>query len=59
MLAGELYEAWDPDLVSRRARARDLAARYNATRQLDVLAVVAVERRIDPDLLAAAAEQVA
>ena len=33
MLAGELYEAWDPDLLRRRARARDLTARYNATRQ--------------------------
>ncbi|MBL8878554.1 MAG: sugar O-acetyltransferase [Phycisphaerales bacterium] len=36
MLAGELYEAWDPDLVRRRARARDLTARYNATRQGDL-----------------------
>jgi maltose O-acetyltransferase len=35
MLAGELYEAWDPDLVRRRGRARDLTARYNATRQDD------------------------
>ncbi|MCC6361645.1 MAG: sugar O-acetyltransferase [Phycisphaerales bacterium] len=33
MLAGELYEAWDPDLLRRRGRARDLTARYNATRQ--------------------------
>lgn len=31
MLAGELYEAWDPDLVRRRARARDLTARFNAS----------------------------
>jgi maltose O-acetyltransferase len=35
MLGGELYEAWDPDLVRRRARARDLTARYNLTRQDD------------------------
>jgi maltose O-acetyltransferase len=35
MLAGELYEAWDSDLVRRRARARDLSARYNSTRQDD------------------------
>ncbi|MGE0480191.1 MAG: sugar O-acetyltransferase [Phycisphaerae bacterium] len=33
MLAGELYEAWDPDLLARRARARELTACYNATRQ--------------------------
>lgn len=31
MLAGELYEAWDPDLVRRRAQARDLTARFNAS----------------------------
>lgn len=35
MVAGELYEAWDSDLVRRRARARDLTTRYNATRQDD------------------------
>lgn len=35
MGAGELYDARDPDLVRRRARARDLTVRYNATRQDD------------------------
>jgi maltose O-acetyltransferase len=30
MLAGELYEAFDPGLVADRARARRLLARYNA-----------------------------
>ena len=33
MLAGELYRAWDPELVRERARARELVARYNATTQ--------------------------
>ncbi len=31
MLAGQLYDASDPDLVRRRVRARDLTARYNAS----------------------------
>jgi maltose O-acetyltransferase len=31
MLAGELYDAGDPELVRARARARRLIARYNAT----------------------------
>jgi hypothetical protein len=35
MLADELHEAWDPDLVRCRALARDLTARYNATGQDD------------------------
>ena len=35
MLDGELYQAWDPELVADRARARRLAARYNATTQDD------------------------
>ncbi len=33
MLAGELYNAWDNDLMQRRARARALTARYNSTLQ--------------------------
>lgn len=33
MLAGELYSPLDPELVRRQARARELAARYNATLQ--------------------------
>lgn len=35
MLAGKLYVAADPDLRARRARARDLIALYNQTRQGD------------------------
>jgi maltose O-acetyltransferase len=31
MLAGELYRAGDPELVRSRARARELADRFNAT----------------------------
>jgi len=33
MLAGELYDPLDPDLVARRARARDLAQALNQTRE--------------------------
>jgi len=33
MLAGEPYDPLDPDLVSRRARARDLCQALNATRE--------------------------
>jgi maltose O-acetyltransferase len=35
MLAGELYDAADPELVETRARARRLTALYNATSQDD------------------------
>lgn len=35
MLAGELYDAWDPQLVAMRDRARQLMASYNATRHED------------------------
>ena len=35
MVAGEPYLASDPELVGERARARRLAARYNATAQED------------------------
>jgi maltose O-acetyltransferase len=35
MLAGELYDALDPELVERRNRARDLCQRLNATRETD------------------------
>jgi maltose O-acetyltransferase len=31
MVAGELYDAGDPELTQARARARELTARYNAT----------------------------
>lgn len=33
MVAGELYDAMDPELVAARARARDLCRRLNDTRQ--------------------------
>lgn len=33
MLAGEPYEAWDPDLVEARLRAQRLMTAFNATRQ--------------------------
>ena len=31
MVAGELYDPFDPDLVARRLRARDLLRKLNAT----------------------------
>jgi maltose O-acetyltransferase len=36
MLAGELYDATDPQLVAERRRARDLTHALNATRDADV-----------------------
>jgi maltose O-acetyltransferase len=33
MLAGELYDALDPELVRLRERARDLCQALNATRE--------------------------
>src|SRR5687768_9899791 len=35
MLAGELYDALDPELVALRARARDLCQSLNATREAE------------------------
>ena len=35
MLAGELYDPMDPDLVSARERARDLCQALNATREAE------------------------
>ncbi|HEX2218664.1 MAG TPA: sugar O-acetyltransferase [Gemmatimonadales bacterium] len=35
MLAGELYDPMDPELVSARARARDLCGALNATRDAE------------------------
>ena len=35
MLAGELYDALDPELVQARDRARDLCQDLNATREGD------------------------
>jgi maltose O-acetyltransferase len=37
MVAGELYDAMDPELVEARARARQLLGRYNATGDRQVL----------------------
>ena len=36
MLAGELYDALDPDLVRDRDRGRDLCQTLNATRESDL-----------------------
>src|SRR5215510_8629349 len=38
MLAGELYDPFDPELVAGRARARDLCQELNATRESDAAA---------------------
>ncbi len=46
MLAGELYDPLDPDLVQARNRARDLCQDLNGTRETDV----DVRRRILIDL---------
>ena len=35
MLAGELYDPFDPELVAARVRARDLCQDLNATRESD------------------------
>jgi maltose O-acetyltransferase len=35
MLAGELYDPFDPELVARRNRARDLCQSLNATREAE------------------------
>jgi maltose O-acetyltransferase len=37
MLAGELYHAFDPELVAARARAREVLARYNAAPDVSTL----------------------
>jgi hypothetical protein len=42
-----------------RAQHDATEVQVNAVVQLDVLAIVAIERRFDPDPLAAAAEQLA
>jgi maltose O-acetyltransferase len=46
MLAGEMYDPLDPELVSARVRARDLCQRLNATRESEG----AERRRILGDL---------
>jgi maltose O-acetyltransferase len=54
MLAGELYDPLDPDLVAARHRARDLCADLNATRE----AQQAERRRILQSLLGAGGDDV-
>jgi maltose O-acetyltransferase len=54
MLAGELYDPLDPELVAARDRARDLCQDLNATREADA----AGRRRILIDLFGAGGEEV-
>lgn len=54
MLAGELYDPFDPELVAARDRARDLCQDLNATREADRDA----RRRILRALFAAGGESV-
>ena len=46
MLAGELYDPLDPDLVAGRERARDLCQTLNATREAEVDARRAILREL-------------
>src|SRR3954447_18430981 len=52
MLAGELYDPLDPELVAARVRARDLCQDLNATREADA----AERRRILSDLFGVGGE---
>jgi maltose O-acetyltransferase len=54
MLAGELYDPLDPELVAARVRARDLCQRLNATREAED----AERRRILSDLFGKGGESV-
>src|ERR1700678_1708148 len=54
MLAGELYDPFDPELVQGRHRARDLCQALNATREADELE----RRRILRDLFGAGGDSV-
>lgn len=54
MLAGELYDPHDPDLIAARARARDLCQALNATREADIEA----RRQILRELLGVGGETV-
>ena len=54
MLAGEMYDALDPELVAARARARDLCQDLNATRESDEIRRRAILR----DLFGAGGETV-
>src|SRR6187397_1641993 len=54
MLAGELYDPLDPELVSARARARDLCQDLNATREADTVE----RRRLVSELFASGGDEV-
>jgi maltose O-acetyltransferase len=54
MIAGEMYDALDPELVAARERARNLCQRLNATRESDQLE----RRRILLDLFATGGDSV-
>ncbi len=54
MLAGELYDPFDPELVAARERARDLCWELNATRDSDQ----ETRRRILADLFGAGGDSV-
>lgn len=54
MLAGEMYDPYDPELVAARVRARDLCAALNATGESDV----DERRRILVDLFGAGGDSV-
>ena len=54
MLAGELYDPMDPELIANRDRARDLCQDLNATRERDV----AARRQILIDLFGQGGETV-
>ena len=54
MLAGELYDALDPELVEARERAKDLCHDLNATREREQ----AVRRRILMELLGSGGDSV-
>lgn len=54
MLAGELYDPMDPELVAARARARELCQALNATRETQS----EKRRRILADLFGAGGDSV-
>jgi len=54
MIAGEMYDPLDPELVAERARARDLCVQLNATRESED----AERRRIVRDLFAKGGDSV-
>lgn len=54
MLAGELYDAFDPELLAARVRARDLTQDLNASRESDT----ATRQRILKELFGSGGESV-